>query len=90
MDQFIDRTEELFDVATPATMLRPGILRSYQDGLRRLTRVEGIRMRRSAVTAEEQKTEAQPALIVSFRELFPSPIKKVLSRSWTLRVRSKR
>ncbi|MCM3901261.1 MAG: aldehyde dehydrogenase (NADP(+)) [Pyrinomonadaceae bacterium] len=65
MDQFIDRTEELFATSTPATMLHPGILRSYQDGLRRLQQVEGIRMRRSAVSAEQQKTEAQPAVLIT-------------------------
>lgn len=53
-------------------MLHPGILRSYQDGLRRLGGVEGIRMRRSAVLAEEQKTEAQPAVLFTNAKTFLS------------------
>jgi alpha-ketoglutaric semialdehyde dehydrogenase len=65
MDQFIARTEELFGSAAPATMLHAGILRSYQEGLRRLRAVEGIRMRRSAVASEELKTEAQPAVLIT-------------------------
>jgi len=72
MDRFIERTEELFDAATPATMLHPGILRSYQDGLRRLEEVEGTRMRRSAISAEEQKTEAQPAVLITNARTFLS------------------
>jgi NADP-dependent aldehyde dehydrogenase len=72
MEQFITRTEELFDAATPATMLHPGILRSYQNGLRRLVGVEGVRIRSSAVTAAEQKTEAQPTVLITNARSFLS------------------
>lgn len=70
MDKFVDSINHLFEGAPPATMLHPGILRAYQDGLKRLGDVEGVSHRRSAVGADENKTEAQAAVFMTEAETF--------------------
>jgi NADP-dependent aldehyde dehydrogenase len=51
-------------------MLHPGILRAYQEGLKRLGDVEGVEGKRSVATADENKTEAQAAVFVTAAETF--------------------
>jgi alpha-ketoglutaric semialdehyde dehydrogenase len=70
MDKFISSIRDLFESAPPATMLHPGILRVYQEGLRRLGEVEGVEAQYSATTADESKTEAQAAVFVTEAETF--------------------
>ena len=70
MNKFIASTTQLFESASPATMLHPGILRAYQEGLRRLGDVDGVEAKRSVATADENKTEAQAALLIATAETF--------------------
>src|SRR3989441_9139866 len=70
MNKFVASIAQLFESASPATMLHPGILRAYQDGLRRLGGVEGVEVKRSLATADENKTEAQAAVFVTAAETF--------------------
>lgn len=72
LDKFIGAVNDLFESAPPATMLHPGILRAYQDGLKRLSEVEGVSCKRSAGDADENKTEAQAAVFVTDAETFMS------------------
>jgi len=70
MNNFVASITQLFESASPATMLHPGILRAYQEGLRRLGDVEGVEGKYSLATADENKTEAQAAVFVTAAETF--------------------
>ena len=70
MNSFVASITQLFESAPPATMLHPGILRAYQEGLRRLGHVPGVEGKRSVATADENKTEAQAAVFVTAAETF--------------------
>jgi 2,5-dioxopentanoate dehydrogenase len=50
--------------ALPAAMLYPGILQSYDAGVKRIRGIEGVRTVQSAATADPSKTEAHPAVFV--------------------------
>ncbi|MGH9883669.1 MAG: aldehyde dehydrogenase (NADP(+)), partial [Pyrinomonadaceae bacterium] len=65
LDDFIVRMKELTAAAAPATMLHPGILRSYEEGLERLASIEGIETQRSRMAAEATRTQATPAVFVA-------------------------
>ncbi|MGH9971277.1 MAG: aldehyde dehydrogenase (NADP(+)) [Pyrinomonadaceae bacterium] len=69
-NSFIEEIERLFEASVPATMLHPGILRAYQDKLRGVSGIHGIKMRRAAAVADETKTEAGPAVFVTDGETF--------------------
>jgi alpha-ketoglutaric semialdehyde dehydrogenase len=60
--RFIDRLGELFTKATPGTMLYPGILQSYEAGLKKLAAIEGVDTIQSHNTAELSKEEARPSI----------------------------
>jgi len=68
MNNVIQRMEGLMGAATPATMLYPGILHSFQNGVRRLGALPGVALRSSVATADETKTEAQAAVFVTNSE----------------------
>ena len=70
MNNFVASITQLFEGASPATMLHPGILRAYQEGLRRLGEVEGVEGKRSVAAADENKTEAAAAVFVTAAETF--------------------
>ena len=70
MNKFIVSIKDLFESAPPATMLHPGILRAYQEGLRRVGEVNGVEGKRSTAPADENKTEAQAAVFVTEAETF--------------------
>jgi 2,5-dioxopentanoate dehydrogenase len=70
MNKFIGSVNQLFERAPAATMLHPGILRAYQDGLKRLGSVAGVSYKISAGTADDKKTEAQAAVFVTEAETF--------------------
>jgi NADP-dependent aldehyde dehydrogenase len=72
LDKFIGSVNNLFESAPPATMLHPGILRAYQERLKRLSEVEGVSCKRSVGLADENKTEAQAAVFVTEAETFLS------------------
>lgn len=60
--RFIDHLGELFSKATPGTMLYPGILQSYEAGLKKLSAIEGVDVIQSSNTAELSKEEARPSI----------------------------
>jgi NADP-dependent aldehyde dehydrogenase len=70
MDKFVGSVNHLFESAPPATMLHPGILRAYQDGLKRLGSVAGVSCKISAGAADDKKTEAQAAVFITDAETF--------------------
>jgi NADP-dependent aldehyde dehydrogenase len=70
MNKFVASITEFFENASPATMLHPGILRAYQEGLKRLGDVRGVEGKHSVATADENKTEAQAAVFVTSAETF--------------------
>ncbi len=51
-----------FATSVPATMLHPGILRSYQQGVSRVGATKGVATNRSAQPGNDAKTEATPIL----------------------------
>ncbi len=65
MTEFKQRIEELAATASPATMLHPGILRAYDEGVRRLEGTRGVETVRSRVETDAQKTEAGPAVFIT-------------------------
>jgi NADP-dependent aldehyde dehydrogenase len=68
MSRFVDRMEELIRDAPPATMLHPGILRAYRDGVHRLEKLAGVTVQHSTATPDETKTEAQATVFVTDAE----------------------
>jgi NADP-dependent aldehyde dehydrogenase len=70
MNTFVDRMESLLQLEPPATMLYPGILRSYHDGLKRLEGVDGVRVGFPAAKADETRTEAHAAVFATDSETF--------------------
>ncbi len=70
MTDLTARLEELIGSAGPATMLHPGILRSYREGLRRLEKIEAVRSLRSNSLADDSKTQAEVAMFVTDAETF--------------------
>ncbi len=70
MVSFLQQLEELIDTASPATMLHSGILHSYEEGLHRLAKIEGVRLRLSGAPAQKNKTEAQAAVLATDSNTF--------------------
>jgi len=66
MDEFIQATESLFEEATPATMLNPGIRDAYETGLATMEGVSTVSLvARSSGTPDATKTEASPHVWVT-------------------------
>jgi NADP-dependent aldehyde dehydrogenase len=63
----VKRLEELIQNAQPGTMLYPGIFKSYEAGVHRLSEIEGVRTTRCSVTAAEQ---ARPTLFETDAQVF--------------------
>ena len=72
MSGFMQRIEELASGASPATMVHPGILRAYEEGVRRLEGIAGVKVLKSSVTASAGKTEAGPVVFVTDSKTFLS------------------
>ena len=62
-DAFVDELDELMNAAPPGTMLTPAICRSYEAGVRRLSGIDGVSMRRSSKTS--QQAQALASLFVT-------------------------
>ncbi len=60
---FAARLRDLFRQSTPATMLHPGILRSYESGLARLQSVSGVASTASTLDPDSARTQARPTLL---------------------------
>lgn len=65
MSQFMQKIDDLMEKARPGTMLHPGILKGYHEGLRRLEIVAGVKVQRSSTPPVESRTEAQPAVFAT-------------------------
>jgi NADP-dependent aldehyde dehydrogenase len=70
MTNLTARLEELIGSAEPATMLHPGILRSYREGLRRLEKIDAVRSLRSNSPADDSKTQGEASMFVTNAETF--------------------
>lgn len=58
MQGLIEKMNDLILETPPATMLNPGIRRGYEDGLRKLGSVGGVREHRSRVEPDQTKNQA--------------------------------
>jgi 2,5-dioxopentanoate dehydrogenase len=65
LTKMVDKVTSLIRQAPPATMLYPGILGSYQDGIKRFCGIEGVEINQSQIEADSAKTEASPALFTT-------------------------
>ena len=63
--QFSEKLKELIAESSPATMLYPGILQSYEAGTRRLSSIAGVQTIQSAKAADQSKTEGRPAVFLT-------------------------
>jgi alpha-ketoglutaric semialdehyde dehydrogenase len=70
MSRLVHRMEDLIKGTQPSTMLHPGILRTYGDGVRRLEQVAGVEVRRSDMIPDETSTEAPATMFVTDAETF--------------------
>jgi alpha-ketoglutaric semialdehyde dehydrogenase len=62
LEGLVDRVRTHFAKAVPGTMLYPGILRSYEQGVERAKRIPGVKTTPSAAPTDSGKTEARPTL----------------------------
>jgi alpha-ketoglutaric semialdehyde dehydrogenase len=60
-NRFVQKMEELIRHAQPGTMLHPGILHSYELGVRRLSAMEGVRTIQSPASGAAEST-ARPSM----------------------------
>ncbi len=65
LETFLARLEELTRAAAPATMLHRGILKGYEAGVEQLQKISGVEIHQSEIAAEENGTQAQPAVAVA-------------------------
>jgi len=70
MEEFLARLEELTKAAAPATMLHRGILKGYEAGVEQLQKISGVEVHSSEIVAEENGTQAQPAVAVADSQTF--------------------
>ncbi len=70
MERFTDAASQLFTGARPATMLYPGILRSFEAAADGLSRIPGVKAVRAATRPDARKTEAAPVLLSTTAETF--------------------
>lgn len=69
-DRLTVSLRDLFQQAPAGTMLHPGILRAYQQGVEKLAKIDGMRQTQSSVSAEPARTEALPTLFESTAERY--------------------
>ncbi|MBV9924367.1 MAG: aldehyde dehydrogenase (NADP(+)) [Acidobacteria bacterium] len=67
-EQFLDRTDELFAAAPPGTMLNPGILRGYGEGVERLRRL--AKLGAGGAGADASRTQAAAYVFSTDAETF--------------------
>ncbi|MCI0525480.1 MAG: aldehyde dehydrogenase (NADP(+)) [Acidobacteria bacterium] len=60
--RFADKLGGLIATAQPGTMLYPGILQGYEEGVKRLSDIEGLQTTQSQIEPDAAKTEARPRL----------------------------
>ncbi|HMV83212.1 MAG TPA: aldehyde dehydrogenase (NADP(+)) [Blastocatellia bacterium] len=67
---FINKLGELIADAPPGTMLYPGILQAYEQGVKQLAELTGVDKVQSNQTAELNRTEARPSLFTTDAQTF--------------------
>jgi 2,5-dioxopentanoate dehydrogenase len=67
---FVNKLGNLIADAPPGTMLYPGILQAYEQGVKQLSELSGVNKVQSNHTAELDRTEARPALFTTDAETF--------------------
>jgi NADP-dependent aldehyde dehydrogenase len=72
MGHFVEAITRLFSGARPATMLHPGILRAFESGVDKLSRIPGVATTRSSTRPDSHKTEAAPTLFSTNAETYLS------------------
>ncbi len=70
MTRFVETLARLFAASRPATMLYPGILRAFEAGVDRFSRIPGVTVTRSSLRPDSHKTEAAPTLFWTAGETF--------------------
>lgn len=58
MNRMIEKTKSLIEQTRPATMLYPGILQNYQEGVRKLQETSGVRSHQTQIAPNTAQTEA--------------------------------
>jgi len=62
---FIHKLAELFEQATPGTMLNPGIAKNYRDRFENAAGVKDVRAYKAERLADSQRTEGRPGVLVT-------------------------
>jgi 2,5-dioxopentanoate dehydrogenase len=62
---FSERLTAAFEQATPGTMLNPAIRKAYTEDLTKASGVPGVRAIKASHAGDPQRTEGQPALLVT-------------------------
>lgn len=70
MRGLIDGMNNLILDTSPATMLNPGILRGYEDGLRKLGSVAGVQEHRSRVVPDQTKNQGGAVVFTTDADTF--------------------
>jgi len=65
LSQFVGKLGELMADAKPGTMLYPGILQAFEQGVKQLSEIPGVNKIQSNHTAELDRTEARPTLFTT-------------------------
>ncbi len=68
MGRLVEAVSRLFTLSRPATMLYPGILRAFESGVDRLSRIPGVAATRSSLRPDSHKTEAAPTVLCTSAE----------------------
>jgi 2,5-dioxopentanoate dehydrogenase len=63
--QFSEKLKGLIAEASPATMLHPGLLQSYEAGTARLKALDGVQTVQSSKSADRSKTEGRPSVFTT-------------------------
>jgi alpha-ketoglutaric semialdehyde dehydrogenase len=70
LKRFSEKLSQLMSQAAAPTMLHAGIARSYDDGVRRWSNLEGVHTLRSAAVGDADKQQTRPALFVASLSTF--------------------
>lgn len=70
MEDFVGHMNNMIASAAPATMLNAGILRSYEQGIERLRKIDRLQIAQSATPSEATRTQAAPHAFSTDAETF--------------------
>jgi NADP-dependent aldehyde dehydrogenase len=69
-DRFKKILGEMISEAPAATMLYPGILQAYNEGITRLSTIDGLDITKSNQPADSSRTQCSPAMLSTSAEIF--------------------